>query len=135
MLRTRRAGGRGRGARERGVSTLASLSADFTIDLVQVESAAPGLRRAIEQQGQVLNPDGANFQTPESANGLSRGEPEMTNYGVLFGQIEHELIGLVCRYEEQRFILKREECPSRWSRGEIWRFKIHLRRPRLIPNM
>jgi predicted nucleotidyltransferase len=75
----------------RALSALTTLSPCFTFDLVQIESASPGLREVIEQQGQVIHPSEVEIQVSTGSTVWINQDREMVNYRVLFGQIEREL--------------------------------------------
>lgn len=73
------------------VAWLQDLDPDFSIDLVQIESASPVLQRAIVQTGIELD------ETSEPQANLSSVSPSnliMTSYATLIGQIQQDLTEL-----------------------------------------
>lgn len=88
------------------VAQLQDLDRDFSLDLVQIESASPLLQKAILTTGIELD-ETSDLQTNLNLSSLSPSNLTMTRYAPLIGQIRQDLTELECLSQKTTQLLEK----------------------------
>ncbi len=89
------------------VNDLSSLSADFSFDLVQFESAQPSLQWVILQQGLPMTGETTQFFDPDQSPLRCYPDRSMHDQAILCGQIEQELEELKTLVQKNQALLNK----------------------------